>query len=128
MSPEYAAEWVRKAESDRTTAEVCLKLSRRKRDQAEISCFHAQQCAEKYLKALLAQAGRAVPRIHDLLKLGEMSAERRMRLAPKDLYLLNAYAVEVRYPGSTVSPDEARAAYAAMERIRSACRRALGLR
>jgi HEPN domain-containing protein len=29
-------------------------------------CFHAQQCAEKYLKALLLQAGSEPPKTHDL--------------------------------------------------------------
>jgi len=29
-------------------------------------CFHAQQCAEKYLKAWLIEAAAAFPRVHDL--------------------------------------------------------------
>lgn len=32
-------------------------------------CFHAQQCAEKYLKAVLAEAGLPVVKTHDLTAL-----------------------------------------------------------
>ena len=50
------AEWVEKAESDFTTA----WRERRARNALNYSesCFHAQQCAEKYLKAFFAGAGR----------------------------------------------------------------------
>jgi HEPN domain-containing protein len=33
--------------------------------------FHAQQCVEKYLKALLVAPGLAFPRTHDLTALDE---------------------------------------------------------
>lgn len=130
MSPEYAAEWVRKAEADKTTAEVCRKLSKRRIGQAEIACFHAQQCAEKYLKAMLAQAGRAVPRIHDLLKLAAMAGVAGMRvpLVRRDLYFLNAFAVEVRYSGASADAADAARAVAAMNRVRMVCRRTLRAR
>ena len=48
-------EWIKKAESD---YQLALALSRRRKvtfhDQG---CFHCQQCAEKYLKARLEEAG-----------------------------------------------------------------------
>ncbi len=124
MSPEYAAEWIRKAEADQLAAEVCLKLARRKSGQAEIACFHAQQCAEKHLKALLAKAGKAVPRTHDLIVLGNMAKAAGFHLSvdPEDFFLLNAHAVDIRYPGATAVAKEARRAVAAMNRIRRACK------
>ena len=55
--------WVRKAEDDYQTARRLLGGKTRLHDQI---CFHCQQAAEKYLKALLQEQGAAVPRTHDL--------------------------------------------------------------
>lgn len=126
MSPQYAAEWLRKAEADCTAAKACFRLSRRFKDQAEIACFHAQQCAEKYLKGLLALAGIIVPRTRDLEVLaGIVEKPPPQLLLLADLERLNAYAVEIRYPGTTATRAEAIKALAAMERIRKACRNSL---
>lgn len=46
-------EWVKKAEVDFRAANKLLEDP----DSAEAVCFHAQQCAEKYLKALLEVRG-----------------------------------------------------------------------
>ena len=32
----------------------------------DAACFFAQQCIEKYLKGRLAEAGRTIPKTHDL--------------------------------------------------------------
>ena len=63
MKPE-TAEWVAKAEADLATArrESCVVDS----PNFDAVCFHSQQCAEKYLKAILVEYGVKVPRIHDL--------------------------------------------------------------
>ena len=37
--------WLRKADSDLTTAEMCLDAGR----ALDTACFHAQQAAEKYI-------------------------------------------------------------------------------
>jgi HEPN domain-containing protein len=56
MKP-LTAEWISKAENDFATA---LRESRvRKNVNYDAVCFHAQQCAEKYLKARLQEAGIA---------------------------------------------------------------------
>ena len=47
-----AAEWVLKAENDLKAAAQVLKLGAE--CPTDTVCFHAQQCAEKYLKACLA--------------------------------------------------------------------------
>ncbi len=51
MNEELIKEWVLKAEEDYLTVEELYKMHARR--FAAIICFHAQQCAEKYLKALL---------------------------------------------------------------------------
>lgn len=63
------AEWVRKAEDDHR---VALKLHRGKEPLHDQLCFHCQQSAEKYLKALLEEQGQSIPYTHilrDLLAL-----------------------------------------------------------
>src|SRR5260370_3168094 len=57
-------EWVAKAESDYDGA--CEALRSRKKSRRDRICFFSQQCAEKYLKARLTEAGIAFPRTHEL--------------------------------------------------------------
>lgn len=53
-------EWLAKAENDLLAATHLLRLGRGA--PADVVCFHAQQCAEKYLKALLVFSGDEVPK------------------------------------------------------------------
>ena len=57
-------EWVDKGEADRRTAQRELRV--RTSPNFDAVCFHAQQCAEKYLKALLQERGSTIPRTHNL--------------------------------------------------------------
>jgi hypothetical protein len=61
------AEWVTKAEGDFLTAG--RELRARKSPNYDAVCFHAQQCAEKYLKAVLQETDRHIPKIHNLIEL-----------------------------------------------------------
>ena len=83
MKPE-SAEWVKKTEGDYTTA------SRERKAQVEpnydASCFHAQQCAEKYLKARLVESGISFPKVHDLE--AAFSAATTVRKAVRNSFLL----------------------------------------
>ena len=68
MKP-MTAEWISKAEGDFAMVE---REARARRDpNYDGLCFHAQQCAEKYLKALSSEAGVSFPRTHDLVALLE---------------------------------------------------------
>jgi HEPN domain-containing protein len=93
-------------------------------------CFHAQQSAEKYLKALLEEAGLTVPRTHNLVALLPMllphhPALRRFR---RGLDYLTRFAVETRYPGDSATKRQAAACRRWAGELRLACRRLLGLR
>src|SRR5438445_4467245 len=57
------AKWVRKAEQD---WEAAHQLAGGTPPPRDVVCFHCQQAAEKYLKALLQESGMVVPRTHDL--------------------------------------------------------------
>lgn len=60
--------WVTRAEGDFLLTRSAL---RRKSPLLYGATFHAQQCAEKYLKALLVLRRQAFPRTHDLVALGD---------------------------------------------------------
>jgi HEPN domain-containing protein len=89
--------------------------------------FHAQQCAEKYLKALLVARDQAFPRTHDLAALSNLCLRNGI-IIPMDqdaLERLAAYAVEVRYPGEDPTLDEAREALQIAQAVRRFARRML---
>lgn len=54
--------WVERAEEDFEVARVSV---RRRRPLTNSACSHAQQCAEKYLKAVLVARGATFARVHD---------------------------------------------------------------
>ena len=126
MSLEYAKEWVSKAEADRHVAQRCLDEAKSDPGQADIVCFHAQQCAEKYIKTVLVVEGIVFSKIHDLLELVKLMKELKERLNRDDLDNLNKYSVDLRYPGAFAAYSEAEEAVKAMERIVSICDSFLG--
>lgn len=64
-------EWVDKAEDDWLSG---LQVSRaRKHRNYNLVCWLAQQCAEKYLKARLEEAGLPFKKTHDLVKLLQLA-------------------------------------------------------
>jgi HEPN domain-containing protein len=46
--------------------------------ETEISCYHAEQCAEKSLKAYLILKDIDPPCIHDLLELNQLCAAQKL--------------------------------------------------
>jgi HEPN domain-containing protein len=118
--------WIEKAENDLKTAILTLRAG--EECPADTVGFHAQQCAEKYLKALLSARGIDFPKTHDL---GELVARIipgiSVGLSAEDERRLTAYATVTRYPGAyePVSLGEARQAVALARRIRDAVRRQL---
>lgn len=125
MSPEYGREWAKKAEADRVAALRALKDSSRRADQAEIACFHAQQCVEKYLKALISRKGKPTPRTHDLLTLLLLVKDTGINSLAARFRRLNQYAVDVRYPGASATVVEACNAVRIMREAAALCRRRL---
>ena len=121
------AEWVAKAEGDYRTASRELGVT--DKPNYDAVCFHAQQCAEKYLKARLVEAGQPFPRIHDLEALLNLT----LPLVPDweslrgDLQRLTDMAVEVRYPGARADIEDATEALQTAERVRTVLRQVLGL-
>jgi hypothetical protein len=65
----------------------------------EVYGFHAQQAAEKLLKAVLSHAGVEYPRTHQLSELLDLATDNSIALPPdfEELRYLSPYAVEFRY-------------------------------
>lgn len=120
-------EWIEKAEED---FRVALSLRRLRRNPAHNAvCFHAQQCVEKYLKAILEKQGEVVRKIHALPVLLDQCAEPYPMLISMrpDMVRLSVYAVEFRYPGDSATEGDAKTAVAIMGRARADFRNVLGL-
>lgn len=119
-------EWVSKAEED-------YRVARRERGAKPAAhdavCFHAQQCVEKYLKALLQEYNLPFSRTHDLEALLNLC----LPVAPdlerhrEDTQWLTVFAVEVRYPGMRATRKDAERCFQIARLIRTLGRRHLGL-
>ena len=118
-------EWVIKADNDLTNAAHTLKLG--ERCPTDTVCYHAQQCVEKYLKAILILAGLDFPKTHDLEKLLSLiPTELRPEISDEEQARLTEYAIGARYPGwEEVSLASARRAVAVARRVRRSVRRSL---
>lgn len=122
-----ALAWVKRAEGD---ADAAITLMRQfSPAAAHVIAYLAQQCAEKYLKAVLVMNGISFPRTHDLARLITLASEQYPALVAlrPAAALLQPYAVDIRYPGN--DPDQAacEAAIDRMHAFRAVCRSALGI-
>ena len=120
-------EWVDKAEGD--WAALGREMRARKAPNYDDACFHAQQCAEKYLKARLQEASIAFPRTHNLLDLLTLAlpVEPLWSSLHPALDTLNDYAVVFRYPGRYAVKSEAQDAWRFCRVVRETVRPSLGL-
>jgi HEPN domain-containing protein len=118
--------WAQKAEEDFILAQSAL---RRKKPLVTGVCFHAQQCGEKYMKALLVSRGADFPKTHDLLMLSNLcsNAGVLIEVDTKLLSILTDYAVRTRYPGEEPTVADAKEAVGIAKLIRSFARSFLGI-
>jgi HEPN domain-containing protein len=96
---EEVKEWMDKAKSDLEIAKYDLKG-----DYYEDSCFHAQQAAEKSLKAVYIGMNKELLKIHDVKLLAQRVG------APDEIVEagdeLNPYYIAARYPVMEEPPGE----------------------
>lgn len=92
---DLVAAMFRKAESDLRNADLCLAAG----EALDTACFHAQQAAEKALKAYLTAHEIEFPFIHNIEKLVDICAGRdpSFRGLLGRAQELTPYAVELRY-------------------------------
>ncbi len=119
--------WVSYAEEDFSVAKTLIRQTKPKLFSI---CFHAQQCAEKYLKAMLLLKGVEFPKTHDLVSLNTLCNQAGIFTGfnPHDLVELSRHAVETRYPGTQPTLEEAREAIKIANGIRKFARKWMGLK
>ena len=126
MKP-ITVEWVEKAEEDWVSL---LRSYRARKDPSyNVACFHAQQCAEKYLKARLVEAGTVFPRTHDLSLLLTLVQpfDPGLGILQPELDALNKYAIAYRYPGQSATKADAKDAVGDCRTVRQLVRASFGL-
>lgn len=114
--PELVAEtrgWLRRAAVDLGAGAVSCSANP---PFAGDALFHAQQAAEKAMKAFLSWHGKPFRKTHNLAEIGLVCAEIDGALEPllRRAALLTDYAWKYRYPGEPEDPprEEAEAALA----------------
>jgi HEPN domain-containing protein len=117
--PKLVQEWLQKADEDLGFAASIIEDSP---FYAQI-CFHFQQAAEKYLKAVVVADDLEFQKIHDLVTLLKSCLDRRpelVRLMP-ECKLLSRFYIDTRYPvhwPTDYTKDRAVQAQAAAEAVR----------
>ncbi len=126
MKP-ITAEWIAKAEGDWLTAQREAQATPEPNFDAAV--FHAQQCAEKYLKARLIEGGLEFPKTHDLGAILSLATplEPAWEALRQWVNALTDMGIEVRYPGVTADADDAAKAVATATEVRELVRGSMGL-
>src|SRR5215210_727573 len=106
MNP-LTVEWIAKAEGDWNSARRESQVTQNA--NYDLVCYLTQQCAEKYVKARLQEAGATIPKIHDLVKLLNLvlPLEPSWQALRNDLKFLSDFAFLYRYPGATATANDA---------------------
>ena len=115
---ETVRQWVQKAEDDYIVArrEAAADPS----PSFDAACFHAQQCIEKLMKAVLIARHVLAPRTHDLFEL-----RRLIRTLfdwswdDEELQMLTRAAIAYRYPTESARPEDAANALDICTRLRA---------
>jgi HEPN domain-containing protein len=123
---EKVRQWLAYGDDDLRVARYGFSMP--ERPPFRLIAFHAQQCAEKYLKAYLVFHTVDFPHTHDIAMLLEICAAQAPWAGQlSDAEALSPYAVTARYPGeeAEVIQAEARRAVEIAARVREVVRAAL---
>lgn len=94
--------WLRYAGDDLRVSEILLEQS----SVPRTSCFHAQQAAEKSIKAIFVFLQLDFPFTHDLDRLRDLlPAGWAVKQQFPELAELSVWAVEPRYPGDVIEAN-----------------------
>lgn len=113
-------EWLAKADGDFRTAQ--RELAAVEAPNLDAVCFHAQQCIEKLMKALLIARGELPPKTHDLVFLTDTIFRDNpdWQWPEEELRFLSRAAVAFRYPGESAETADAAEAVEIAARLRTA--------
>ncbi len=117
LVPGSPEEWLVRAKADLALAKAALPPGALYEDL----CFHAQQAAEKALKAVYVHYGWKFRYVHDLAELMEGLRANGLNIpeALDDAKMLTVYAHEFRYPGveEPVSEEDYRQSVSMAEQV-----------
>ena len=99
---ELALEFIRKAEHDLASARLLLTAE----NLFDSACFHCQQLAEKSIKAVLTSRSIRFKKTHDIDMLLSLLDDPDFNAIRGYGLILNSYAVDARYPGDYVEPEQ----------------------
>ena len=118
------SEWVARAENDWKTIGAVLSLED---PPFDVAAFHAQQAAEKYLKAFLLDRGWKLRKTHDLIDLLSdcVKYDEALQCLSPQCQELNPYVLSGRYPVAAVTESGCKSAVTGAEFIRSEIRKRL---
>ncbi|RMG42321.1 MAG: HEPN domain-containing protein [Methanobacteriota archaeon] len=124
---EIVKEWIQKAEGDYHSA--LREYRARKFPNYDAAGFHAQQCIEKYLKAILQLHQLPFQKTHDLLALQQLCSNVLSELEfYRDLLAyLSQFAIMYRYPGENATKEQTKKAIQALKQLRLFLREKLNL-
>ena len=129
IEPEFlkkVTQWMSLADEDLNLASHALGLGAQ--SPYRLIAYHAQQCAEKCLKAFLVYHNVDFPYTHNIRRLLEFCAEHAAWTDTlKAAEELTPYAITARYPGEEeeVTESEAKRAIELARQVRSQVRTAL---
>ena len=115
-------QWMMYADEDFNLARHGLKLS--EKAPYRLIAYHAQQCAEKYIKAFLVLHEIDFPFTHNISHLLELWPENEWNDNLLNAEELTPFAVSTRYPGEEepVTESEAKHAIEIAEKVREIIR------
>lgn len=102
---DFVQGWLRKAEGDLRASELMMGADLEDRFAA---AFHAQQAAEKFLKAFLVRHQIPFPKTHDISQLLNLTwrVDPSLKADLASTVMLTPFGVEFRYPGEEVADRE----------------------
>jgi len=105
---EFIAQWVRSGHSDLAAAQHLLSGGP---ELLPGAVFHAQQAAEKFLKAVLVWHQVEFPKTHDIGRLTDLlkTVDADLANVVREASALTPYAMEARYPSDLPQPTLAQA-------------------
>jgi len=121
-------QWFTHADEDIRLALGAMNLPGDEEPPYRLVAYHAQQCAEKYLKAYLVYRRVDFPYTHNISILLELCSEHAdWPKKLEDAEELTQYVITTRYPGedTVVTKEEAQRAVKIAQRVRKQIRSAL---
>lgn len=123
-----AKAWVEKAEADYGTAQ--REQKNKKGANFDAVCLHAELCAERYLKARLAEDDIPFPSTRHIVVLLMLCVdlEPKWEAFREKIRTLSSFAIELEDPDMVADEKMAEMAMEACEAFRTAARKSLGLK